>query len=317
MDLNRKREKMKKGKLMNIRGKGLYVEEYGPQNEEAILYLHGGPGESCYDFSFEQAEKLAGNFRVIAIDQRGVCRSEGINPGEPFGLNDIIEDCEALRVHLNIEKWSLIGHSFGGFLSILYASQYPSSIHKIILEGPTFDFELTSRNLLRKTASLLEEQGKKAAAEKCLALADTEDTVTIRELTEKYMEYSDLLGNERMRIYRYDLHSGVDYSAYTDNEWDSFFDHSEIHYDLLREEGRIFESLLSHFQSLPHEMLLLKGDCDPVPCEIQMKWYCDDAKNGSVYTFKECGHTPHYEKPEEFTRVVSQFLNMKELLDVK
>ncbi|WP_456274594.1 alpha/beta fold hydrolase [Bacillus sp. AK031] len=308
---------MKKGKLVNIRGKGLYVEEYGSENEDAILYLHGGPGESCYDFSSAQAEKLAAQFRVIAIDQRGVCRSEGIQPGEPFGLNDIIEDCEVLRGHLNIAKWSLIGHSFGGFLSILYATRYPSSIHKIILEGPTFDFELTSRSLLRKTASLLEEQGKKAEAEKCLVLANTEEAVTIRELTEKYMKYSDLLGEERMRIYRYDLHAGVDYSAYSDDEWEAFYDNSDVHYDLLREEGKIFESLLSHFTLLPHDMLLLKGDCDPVPCDVQMKWYCSDAKNGSVYTFKDCGHTPHYEKPDEFTKVVSQFLRMKELSDVK
>lgn len=299
---------MKKGNLINIRGKDLYVEVYSPEKEETILYLHGGPGESCYDFSIAQAEKLAEHFRVIAIDQRGVCRSEGIQPGEGFGLKDIIEDCEALREHFNIEKWSLLGHSFGGFLSILYTSEYPSSINKIILESPTLDFELTSRSLLRKTASLLKEQGKAGSAQECLALANTTEAVTIRELTEKYMTFSDMLGEERMKIYRYDLHSGVDYSTYTDEEWETLYDKSEIHYDLLREEGKIFESLLPLLKNLPHEMLLLKGDCDPVPCEVHISAFTENAENGRIYTFEQCGHSPHYERPDEFTEVVYEFM---------
>ncbi|EDL66316.1 alpha/beta fold hydrolase [Bacillus sp. SG-1] len=298
---------MKPGKLINIRGKDLYVEVYGASEKDAILYLHGGPGESCYDFSVAQAEKLAENFMVVAIDQRGVCRSEGIGPDETFGLMDIIHDCEALRNQLDISKWSLIGHSFGGFLSVLYASEYPASIHKIILEGPTFDFQLTSRNLLRKTASLLTEAGNEAAAKDCLSLADTKKPMTIRELTEKYMEFSDLLGEERMKIYRYDLDSGVDYSFYTDEEWELFFDRSEVHYNRLREEGQIFKSLLPALKELPHEMLLLMGESDPVPCNTQVAVF-KEAENASIYTVENCGHTPHYETPDKFTRIVNDFL---------
>ena len=95
------------------------------------------------------------------IDQRGVCRSEEITEDEAFGLNDLIEDCEELRKSLQIEKWSIIGHSFGGYVALLYASIYPSSIEKIIFEGPTFDFALTSKALLQKTADLLKSMEKK------------------------------------------------------------------------------------------------------------------------------------------------------------
>ncbi|MDA1634096.1 alpha/beta fold hydrolase [Bacillus cereus] len=143
------------GKYMNIRGKKLYVETYGNLKNKPVLYLHGGPGESCYDFSFHQAERLKDSLYVIMIDQRGVCRSEEITEDEAFGLNDLIEDCEELKKVLQIERWSVIGHSFGGYVALLYASIYPSSIEKIIFEGPTFDFALTSRALLQNPMLLI------------------------------------------------------------------------------------------------------------------------------------------------------------------
>lgn len=46
------------GEYINIRGKKLYVETHGNPKNKPVLYLHGGPGESCYDFSFHQAERL-------------------------------------------------------------------------------------------------------------------------------------------------------------------------------------------------------------------------------------------------------------------
>ena len=63
------------GEYMNIRGKKLYVETHGNPKNKPVLYLHG-EGESCYDFSFHQAERLKDSLYVIMIDQRGVGRSE-------------------------------------------------------------------------------------------------------------------------------------------------------------------------------------------------------------------------------------------------
>ncbi|NMH68335.1 alpha/beta hydrolase [Bacillus sp. RO3] len=307
---------MKQGNVYSIRGKDLYVEEYGPGNKEAILYLHGGPGESCYDFSYHQASRLQDQFRIIAIDQRGVCRSEGIKEGEPFGLLDLVEDCEELRKQLNIKKWSLIGHSFGGFLSVLYTSIYPDSIHKVILECPTFDFELTSRNLLRKTAYLSRQiNNNDEMAEKCLELANSEKVISIQELTEKYLEYSDTLGSERMKIYRFNDDHPTDYSFYTDEEWNLFYDRSDVHFELLRKEGKIFESLLPTLHTINNDMLLLLGEHDPVTCEKQVVEFEKSSKNRQVYTFDKCGHSPHYEQPDEFKDIVSRFLTMESVLN--
>ncbi|WP_314591358.1 alpha/beta hydrolase [Paenibacillus terrigena] len=296
------------GELIAIRGKKLYVECYGSKDKPPVLYLHGGPGESCHDFSYHQSIRLGEHFRLIAIDQRGVCRSDVIHVNEEFGLKDLIEDCEALRMHFNIDKWSVIGHSFGGFLSLLYVSQYPNSIDKVIFEGPTFDFELTSRSLIRKTAQLLKNHGKPELHDKGLLLA--ESNIPIRELTEKYMDLSDELGENRMEIYRHNHNNPTDYySYYSAEEWDDFYERSDLHYNLLREEGKIFESLLPKIKNVANPMLLAIGKYDAVTCDNHIEVFKNDALNGEIHVFEHSGHTPHYEEPDKFKKVVVEFLS--------
>lgn len=129
------------------------------------------------------------------LDQRGACRSEVITKEEPFGLSDLIQDCEELRKVLQIEKWSVIGHSFGGYVALLYAATNPNSIEKIIFEGPTFDFSLTSRALLQKTGTLLKKYGKEAAAEECLAYSSSH--ASSEELLEAYIRLSSELEEKK------------------------------------------------------------------------------------------------------------------------
>ncbi|MEK4742264.1 MULTISPECIES: alpha/beta fold hydrolase [unclassified Bacillus (in: firmicutes)] len=293
-------------KHMDIRGKKLYVEAHGNPKSKPVLYLHGGPGESCYDFSFHQAERLKDSLYVIMIDQRGVCRSEVITEEEPFGLNDLVEDCEAIRKLLQIEKWSVIGHTFGGYLALLYASIYPNSIEKIIFEGPTFDFALTSKALLQKTAQLLKKYGKEKEAKECLDFS--ESNANPEELLEAYIRLSAELEEKRMEIYNYKKDE-TDDSLYSDEEWEVFSNRSKIHFDRLKSQGACHTSLLSKIKDIQNPMLLIVGKHDVVTCEKQIEIFNRDALNGKYIIFEESGHTPHYEEADRFAETVIHFLN--------
>ncbi|KAA0788225.1 alpha/beta hydrolase [Bacillus wiedmannii] len=293
------------GKYMNIRGKKLYVETYGNLKNKPVLYLHGGPGESCYDFSFHQAERLKDSLYVIMIDQRGVCRSEEITEDEAFGLHDLIEDCEELKKVLQIEKWSVIGHSFGGYVALLYASIYPSSIEKIIFEASTFDFALTSKALLQKTGHLLKKYGKEEVAEESLTYSSS--NATSEELLEAYIRLSDELKEKRMEIYNY-KEDETDESLYSDEEWEIFSNRSKIHFDRLKLEGTVHTSLLRKIKDIQNPMLLIVGKHDVVTCEKQIETFNKDAQNGDCIVFEESGHTPHYEEADRFAEIVIQFL---------
>ncbi|PEY37088.1 alpha/beta hydrolase [Bacillus cereus] len=303
--MKQEKEVLLQGKMVKVRGKKLYVEMHGSLEKHPVLYLHGGPGEMCFDFSYHQAHRLQDSFRFIAIDQRGVGRSEEIRQEEQFGLRDIIEDCEELRKMLRIEQWSVIGHSFGGFLALLSAAMYPQSIQKIIFEGPTFDFALTSRALLKKTGVLLKKYGKEKQGNECIAIS--ENNASSEELLEAYLRLSDELEEHRIEIYN-NVEDETDYSLYSEEEWGRFYDRSDIHFTRLKEEGKIHQSLLSKLKDVENPMLLIMGKHDVVTCEKQIETFKRDTQNGKIIVFEECGHTPHYEVADQFAETVINFL---------
>ncbi|GIO84883.1 proline iminopeptidase [Paenibacillus faecis] len=287
-----------------IRGKKLHVELFGKRHSPAVLFLHGGPGESCYEFVYHQAEKLASELFVVAIDQRGVCRSERIGDDEPFGLEDLIEDCEELRQQLGIASWSVIGHSFGGYLALIYAVTYPESVAEVIFECPTFDFGWTAKSLLTKAVALFEKMGDEARSVRCLQLAA--GALPAKELFDQYLQLGDDLGEQKELIYS-EQEVSTDYTLYTENEWDQFDENTEIHLNRLREEGKIFDSAVPLISRLTVPSLLILGENDPVTCERHVRAY-RAAPRGKIKIFEDCGHTPHKERPELYKNVVIDYI---------
>lgn len=94
---------------------------------QTILLLHGW-GCNCTTFGAAQ-QWLEQHFRVIAVDFAGFGQSE--EPCEVWGVEEYTRSVEALAKAEGIENPILIGHSFGGRVSIVYSSR--NSVRKVIL----------------------------------------------------------------------------------------------------------------------------------------------------------------------------------------
>ena len=97
-----------------------------------VVLVHGGPG--IYDYLSDSAlgRWLAGNHTVVGYDQRG-CRH---SPSDgPFTVDDSVADLEAVRRHLDAERVTLVGHSWGGLLSLCYAAAHPERLAGLVLVG--------------------------------------------------------------------------------------------------------------------------------------------------------------------------------------
>jgi len=111
----------------------LYLEESGNPKGIPVLFIHGGPGGGCDHKSrcFFDPEL----YRIIIFDQRGAGKSTPHAELTNNTTQDLIEDIEKIRLHLNIDAWVLFGGSWGSTLSLLYAQTYPENVSELILRG--------------------------------------------------------------------------------------------------------------------------------------------------------------------------------------
>lgn len=99
---------------------------------EPLLVINGGPGFSSEGFT-GLAEVLAEKYRVILYDQRGTGRSVmDVVDNTNMTMDLMVQDLEALRKHLDIKKWTILGHSFGGVLANYYTAHYPDHVLGLI-----------------------------------------------------------------------------------------------------------------------------------------------------------------------------------------
>lgn len=111
----------------------LYVAQYGQPQAPAAVVLHGGPGSgtqpSVLDW-FDLATQ-----RVILFDQRGAGRS---HPQGRLQANDsarLVADIELIRETLGIQRWMVVGGSWGATLALLYAERHAERISAMVLRG--------------------------------------------------------------------------------------------------------------------------------------------------------------------------------------
>jgi len=76
---------------------------------------------------------LAENYRLVFMDTRGSGRSGRPADSSRMGTMDMAEDIEAMRVHLGLEKISLLGHSNSGAITLAYAERYPDRVVKLVM----------------------------------------------------------------------------------------------------------------------------------------------------------------------------------------
>jgi proline iminopeptidase len=111
----------------------IYIEQSGNPKGIPVIYLHGGPGggSSVNHRRYFDPEI----YRVIVIDQRGCGRSKPSPSIENNTTQDLVNDLETIRSHLNIEKWLVAGGSWGTTLALAYGIEHGNNILGFILRG--------------------------------------------------------------------------------------------------------------------------------------------------------------------------------------
>ncbi len=128
------------GVLLAAHGAELYWECTGNLAGRPALFLHGGPGAPMtggYRRQFDPAR-----WRIVYLDQRGCGRSRPLAHEDLSGLafnttDQLIDDLELLRERLGIDRWLLVGGSWGVTLALAYAQRHPERVIGLALAAVT------------------------------------------------------------------------------------------------------------------------------------------------------------------------------------
>jgi proline iminopeptidase len=108
--------------LIDVGDTRLHVTERGA-GELALFVLHGGPGLDHTMFG-SYLDALGDHCRLLLVDERGTGRSEP-SPPETWGLTHHAADIEAMAGTLGLQRYAVLGHSYGAFIALQHAVDFP------------------------------------------------------------------------------------------------------------------------------------------------------------------------------------------------
>jgi proline iminopeptidase len=114
-------------------GHWLYVEEVGRRGGVPALFLHGGPGSGAQHAhrALFDPERI----HAFLFDQRGAGRSHPYRSLHANTTDHLVADIEAIRTHFGIEKWLVVGGSWGSTLALAYAERHPERVTGLVLRA--------------------------------------------------------------------------------------------------------------------------------------------------------------------------------------
>lgn len=127
--------------IKNIKGLDINYIDYGEAQENTIVLLHGW-GQNI-EMMKPVGDRLKKNNRVIILDLPGFGMSS--EPKEILTIYDYADIVHELLTELKVDNPIVIGHSFGGKISLVYASKYKTN--KLVLFGSPYKKEIVNLSL--------------------------------------------------------------------------------------------------------------------------------------------------------------------------
>jgi proline iminopeptidase len=126
-----------------------------------VVLINGGPGGTHHYFHpyFGRAAEFA---TVVYYDQRG-CGQSDYRKGKGYTIDQAVDDLDKLRQALEIDRWIVLGWSYGGVLAECYTIKYPEHAAGLVLVGASDDGMRLALQPTRQYDFLSPEERKRIA----------------------------------------------------------------------------------------------------------------------------------------------------------
>ena len=272
--------------FVEINSNRLNVEVMGPHGAPVMIVHHGAPGLGSRAEPKASFGPLSDTYRVVVFDARGSGQSEG-NP--PFTHEQWAADVDGLREWVGAEQIIMAGGSYGGFISMEYATRYPDRVQALVLRDTSADNsneELARANALQSSRVNLD-------LDKFYRIMDG-TTVSNDDLKECWAEILPLYDHH------YDPDSvaaKVEETPYRFETHNWAFTQNMPHYDLKHKLPTV---------NCPTLITVGRDDwITPVACSETIHALIPDSE---LVVFEKSGHSPQIEEADAFQQVVRDFL---------
>lgn len=127
----------------DIEGSGLVIDGDRMKERPVAFLVHGGPGGDHTSYKAGLSD-LSQKMQLVYFDHRGQGRSAR-GPKETYTLENNVEDMEALRQYLGLNKIVVIGSSYGGMVALSYAIKYSQNLSHLIVIATVPDYRFLEK----------------------------------------------------------------------------------------------------------------------------------------------------------------------------
>jgi pimeloyl-ACP methyl ester carboxylesterase len=257
----------------------LYVHEAGAG--PPVVLVHPGPGLDGSVF-FPGAQALAdAGFHVLALDLPGNGRSPALDESE-WTLAGFAAAIERFAGERALHDWTLLGHSFGGYVAAQHLIDFPDSAARLVISCSDVEEE--------SPPGMPDEDPLESASPSVVAAFEREDSVaTPEECLEVW--------RDQMPFFAANLEGGL--AMLDDVVFSPAMHHS-------RDWGELHA--LDALAATRKPVLAIRGDRDPIGPPPLAQRVAETAPNGELLTIEGAGHFPFAEAPERYWPALLEWL---------
>lgn len=287
--------KMRKEGFISVPGGNVFYTTFGDLNgkNNPLIVVHGGPGFS-HD-TLEVLAPLSKNRPLILYDQLGCGRSDRPNDKSLWQLERYTTELDDMVKYFNLNRYHVLGHSFGGSIVLEHGLTHPSGLLSITLSSALVSVKdwIADTNIRKKELP----KAIQLAIEKHEAQNTTDSEEyknAIKEFNRRFLcrldpkpiVYQKALENFNLDIYE---------TMWGPSEFNCTGNLSSY------ERGNDLVRL-----SVP--VLLLCGDQDEVRKETLQKYIKNLPSSSDMHVFQNSAHNTYLEATEDYINVVKQFI---------
>lgn len=268
-----------------------------------MILIHGGLGGTHHCFH-PWLSGAKNNFKIIYYDQRG-CGLSDYNEGEGYSFEQTVEDLENLRKALKIDKWILLGHSYGGAIAQYYTIKYPKNVLGQILVG--------SVSMINNPGIEATNQHHFKSEQEIEKLNEILNLMMAGKLTyAQYFYNSDINGGWKRQNFLKPTKERHSQLALYDILFDPNINSDYKSYDFK-----------NAFENCPIPTLICEGKYDSTWSAIKVPMLVKNHPNAVFQLIEKSSHNIYSDQPEEFIHVIENWskslkaANNKEIDDWK